>query len=37
VYVDERGLIYTVDHCHGGPYVLQYSGPQALDFVPGAA
>jgi len=37
VYVDERGLIYTVDRFRGGLYILQYTGPQRLDFVPGAA
>jgi hypothetical protein len=37
VYVDERGLFYTVDRFRGGLYILEYTGPIALDFQPGAA
>jgi hypothetical protein len=37
VYVDERGLIYTVDRHTGGLYILEYTGPVALDWRPGAA
>jgi hypothetical protein len=37
VYVDERGLIYTVDRHRGGLYILEYTGPVALDYRPGAA
>ncbi len=37
VYVDERGLFYTVDRHRGGLYILQYTGPVALDFRPGAS
>ena len=37
VYVDERGLFYTVDRFRGGLYILAYTGPVALDFQPGAA
>ncbi|HZS02283.1 MAG TPA: hypothetical protein VFE37_26440 [Chloroflexota bacterium] len=37
VYVDERGLFYTVDRFRGGLYILEYTGPVALDFQPGAA
>jgi hypothetical protein len=36
VYVDERGLFYTVDRHRGGLYILEYTGPAALDFRPGA-
>jgi hypothetical protein len=28
---------YRVDRFRGGLYILQYTGSQALDFVPGAA
>ncbi|HLH27003.1 MAG TPA: hypothetical protein VK066_31150 [Chloroflexota bacterium] len=37
VYVDDRGLFYTVDRFRGGLYILEYTGPVALDFQPGAA
>jgi hypothetical protein len=37
VYVDERGLFYTVDRLRGGLYILEYTGPVPLDFQPGAA